>query len=924
MLVCSQCPKPFHNGHICVKCSRLYCSEHSLGICPLCKGHLEELSTEDEKVDNFTVQWLLFRNSKSVGASGLDSLPSYTSDTIMKMALDKSALKIILFSSKADSVKYEKILMEKKGQPFPGKMIIEKSRYTIFFNQESDVVHLLLNESAITATTISFLVSFFTKLLAKFESHKDIFEKHYKELAGIFADVFFSYSHKMSIPFASADEMTLNFVHFMVRDIQLGYLEGLVIRELSSEGAFNDLADYLTYKITTSFETFDYEMRFQLIEVYQILRQMLLIAALIAFTSQFQSLSKNVENYFNRLYAEFRTKYSELPDLLRAIDSINANRDQISFSSYDEYIKTIGQLANIAFHEIEARYVSLGEAVALIKLSEFYLDGLQRGECVFQPRLGFIDNYIEILEKIFAKEGIYPEVRVIAGMALEDILFAWAFKDHDYLRLLKLVDHIKQFCKLVEESIPEIMKKNGTISGFTGSPLTYEDAILKALSASKMARSFGDLKTEKELYTIADRMATQYDLASSKAQLWMGKFAETQNLTYLFKIHEVINKIDFEKFSYLRAAILPINLLAEAILYREDIERKIDQAREIVLNDMSEPSRNELYATQHLQTTEALYHILGIFKWLLLSAKSETNMRKAYIESLALQETLMSTDPLNMIALRTRLLYKLSENNLDEASSICRNLNDYSSKNDEKSPFLKQVTKWIEVCKRQNERRFVYQKDFAYEGSDLWMQLLHSSIEKSMEEDLLKSISGSHAVVFIEGDTDVFVLDEFAKKLHPDFKISFIDSEGFGNVPYFANAQITKELKIPIYSVFDGDTRETKKQDVISRFRSLSIDEGFIYTLRENSIENYLLNPHAIKRAFPDMSLNVQDIEDFFQKNRDKRNKKVVLDYLFRSCGFGGYDKDVARKIAEAFDKSEIDSELVQLLAKVRKLEKLQ
>jgi hypothetical protein len=893
-------------------------------VCPLCESRLEELSIENEKVDSITIQWLLFGNSKSVGASGLDSLPSYTSDTIRKMALGKSALKIILFSSKADSVKYEQILVEKQGQRFPGKMIIEKSRYTIFFNQESDVVYLLLNESAITATTISFLVSFFTKLLAKFESHKNILERHYEELAGIFAEVFFSYSNKMSIPFVSADEMTSNFVHFMVRDIQLGYLEGLVIKELSSEGAFNDLADYLTYKITMSFETFDHEMRFQLIEVYQILHQVLQIAALIASTSQFQSLSKNVENYFNRLYAEFRTKYSELPDLLRAIDSINANKSQISFSSYDEYIKAIGRLANTAFHEIEARYVSLGEAVALIKLSEFYLDGLQRGEYVFHPRLGFIDNYTEILEKIFAKEGVYPEVRVIAGMALEEILFARAFKDHDYVRFLRLVDHIKRFCKLVEESIPEIMKKNGTISGFTGSPLTYEDAVLKALGASSVARSFGDLKTEKELVSIAERMATRYDLPSSKSHLWWGKFTETQDIAYLFKIHEIVDKIDFEKFPYLKDTILPIDLLAQGILYREEAESKISEAQEIVLDGMLEPSRDELDATHHLHTSEALFHVLELFKWLLLSAKSEANMRKAYIESLTLEKILMPTDPLNLIAIRTKFLYKLSENNLDEASLTCRKLNNHSSEIGKNSIFLKRATEWIEVCKRQSERRFVYQKDFAYEGSDLWMQLLHSSIEKSMGEDLLKNISGSHAIVFVEGETDVLVFDEFVKKLHPNIKISSIDIEGFSNFPYYVEARMTKELKIPIYLVFDGDTKEDKKQAVINRHRSLSIDEGFIYTLLKDSIEGYLLNPEAIKHAYPSLSLSVEDIRDFFQQSEAKRNKKAVLDYLFRTAGLGTYDKNVAKNIAEAMNLSEIDSELVRLLSKISRLEELQ
>jgi len=389
MMRCSSCLDEFNEGHVCIRCSKLFCSKHAIISCSFCGGSLEELSIETEKLDKVTVQWLIFKNLKNLGATRIERLPSYTINVMRKMAFGNKRLKIVFFPSKADSVEYEKIILEKYGLTRPDRMISERSRYTLLFSKEEGPTYLLLNLKAIEESTITFLIDLFSRFLAKIKDYKDVLDKHSDKLTEPFAKALFSYVEKMAIPFIYADEMIKGFVHFMVQNIQLNYLECLVLKELANKGiSINELADYLIYKIRTNFETFDYEMRFQLIEVYQVLDKMLLIATLMSAISDHEQLSQYLANVFKKDYEEFKLRYSELPDLLRAIDLIFANKEKITFSTYDEYVRVETELISNAFYEIEARYVSLGESITLLKLSEFYLVELEKGRYAFASGIG--------------------------------------------------------------------------------------------------------------------------------------------------------------------------------------------------------------------------------------------------------------------------------------------------------------------------------------------------------------------------------------------------------------------------------------------------------------------------------------------------------------------------------------------------------
>lgn len=65
----------------------------------------------------------------------------------------------------------------------------------------------------------------------------------------------------------------------------------------------------------------------------------------------------------------------------------------------------------------------------------------------------------------------------------------------------------------------------------------------------------------------------------------------------------------------------------------------------------------------------------------------------------------------------------------------------------------------------------------------------------------------------------------------------------------------------------------------------------------------------------PQLKANESEIGRFLNDMSSKRNKKEVLDALFKKYDLPKYDEvDDARRIAQAMTKSEIDSELVTII----------
>jgi hypothetical protein len=331
----------------------------------------------------------------------------------------------------------------------------------------------------------------------------------------------------------------------------------------------------------------------------------------------------------------------------------------------------------------------------------------------------------------------------------------------------------------------------------------------------------------------------------------------------------------------------------------------------------------QAYAESSLRTTEGFFHLFDMFRELLKYRGKIENIKKAYNSALALGQVLLPTDPLLIMSLKTRIVYQVLNGNIEAAMSLGKKLGSYDDSENCIRQFLDMAFGWAKMCLEKEERKYIYKERFGYDGKDIWILILQNFIYRSMEDDFNQNIAGSKVIVFVEGITDLFVFKEFKEKILPKEKIHFIDIEGFTNAKYYAESKIVEALKVPTYLIFDGDTREEKKHKIINTMKRVPITSNHIYTLCQNSIENYLLNPRVITLAFPQKMLCEKDIQDFLEKTKNKKNKKRVLQFLFRQFKIGSYTKESAKQIASKFEIAEIDSELELLLSKITRLENM-
>jgi hypothetical protein len=145
-----------------------------------------------------------------------------------------------------------------------------------------------------------------------------------------------------------------------------------------------------------------------------------------------------------------------------------------------------------------------------------------------------------------------------------------------------------------------------------------------------------------------------------------------------------------------------------------------------------------------------------------------------------------------------------------------------------------------------------------------------------------------------------------------------LDSEGWNNMAYYANARILKSrrVNVRVFAVFDGDTEaDEKRRKVKDKLASeLRIGEDHIITLKQSSIESYLLVPAAIRRAFPQIRLSEEEITSLIEKHQSKKNKKEVLDQLLRRGDIGPYTGELGAQIAQVMLTSEIQQELKDIM----------
>ncbi len=160
------------------------------------------------------------------------------------------------------------------------------------------------------------------------------------------------------------------------------------------------------------------------------------------------------------------------------------------------------------------------------------------------------------------------------------------------------------------------------------------------------------------------------------------------------------------------------------------------------------------------------------------------------------------------------------------------------------------------------------------------------------------------AIVFVEQADHVPIFEAWAKKFEFHVKVQFLDAEGACTLLYFANTRIALSnfVHTLVFAVF-GNGSETASRTRRAIVEQLQLPAAQVITVDFPELEGYLLDPKAIARAFPAISLSLADLETRLNPARTLPDQKKALSELLSQFRLGEYDSRLGARIAEAMDE---------------------
>jgi hypothetical protein len=120
------------------------------------------------------------------------------------------------------------------------------------------------------------------------------------------------------------------------------------------------------------------------------------------------------------------------------------------------------------------------------------------------------------------------------------------------------------------------------------------------------------------------------------------------------------------------------------------------------------------------------------------------------------------------------------------------------------------------------------------------------------------------AIVFVEDEESIPIYEAWAKKFGFKIKLQFLDTEGACTLSYYANSRIamSKFVHTLVFAVFGSGAAAIDEQSTYQKIiRQLELPPDQVVTLDCPHIEDYLLDPKAILKAFPAISLPEPDLQ---------------------------------------------------------------
>jgi len=668
---------------------------------------------------------------------------------------------------------------------------------------------------------------------------------------------------------------------------------------------------FLGERVDMVFHMLDWMMIYWFSEVSNLLAGYARTLNLIRSMAGKGSLEILLMNRFEKLDNKTRAQLRKRPDLLSALDHLKSKISAIAPAmSYPTYVQDMTTALVEAVNLLNSDFVMLDEVDELALVAPEYARQIEMGLPGSTPRFGSAKDYLETCDRIFQREDIYPETRIIANRSSSRVLESFILKNHDYLAYLKFVKRVKDEANLLEQAIQVIRKKNPK------SQVAFLDTALSLMAAHSFARMNEESDESRRLWEAGWAYIEKHHIEALKPQVYWKNFLETNDYDFLRKIEKLHLTLSHKEMLGFQEKNLFIGQMAMALLDASNAFKALDKAEEYLGMDVPPDSVVDIVFDQYsLEVSLYLSRMLrALFSC--LNGIDDAKLQSLQLATKAMDSEVSQISETRSLILKTHILLGVIK---DDRPLVERSASKMVEFTEPASPiwlFVDSATRWVQAPTERRGLKFYQLLDDRLDYQDPWSRILSNYMKDSVKKELRpEDIQNYDTVVFVEGKIDARVYPILAGLVGLKRLPLFIDVEGWTVMEYYTNARIATKFGKRITVLFDGDTNSSKnvavKKNLIDRLR---VPKDRIVTLPKTAIEDYLLNPAAILRAFPKISLSETGIKSVLASFERKRNKKNVLNLILKKYANTKFDEQAAMLIAKSTLPEEISSEMKKIL----------
>lgn len=906
---CTYCDQPSADLNLCTDCGRSYCKTDSTNGCMVCHGNLLTVQVTSGDWEGQALDWLKNEETK-IGLVGFDAIPPL-SRSLLKAKPQPELYKTILFPTKAASNAFAKAVNVRWGRTELLDLIYfsESSRYYALIGDDPSRRALLFNCGALDIKSISFLTRFFDKLFA---TARPLDPALTKNVAKTLYAVVGSYNLKSGISFVQSNEHLVALLNGLSQNLAQDFWEYRALNGIISKEDAEPAIDYASKKINLIFDTIHWSDVDYFDEILQLFSKYVFVASILAATASLEVVHAYATREFSRRHQECVALLGDRKDAVRALEELQKSlSDQKNFASLTTFVVSMCGYLLTAVEKLEARYLRLDEAAALTEVTTEYSQKIESGGWYSTPQFGSVEAFAGTLNRVFMMKGGYPEIRVIAGLCLLEILRTIILFRNDRGAFIEAESKQMMLVDLADSEFTRIRKIN---------PQT----MIKPLDVGQgigilatFALMFGNQPKAKALLLTAIEYAERNDIQSLKIQLYWQKFLVTHDYDFLGKIVKIPDS-NTENLEAYEVHSNVISLLSKGLLEESGRELHFDTAEQIAFGAADIPGKWTVSMALSLSAARILYQMSRLFRQLLIFEASGqiSELRIAQTEAGVLLQDLSTVNPARTLVFKTKAICDIWEGNILNLQNDLNKLGNFTEADSELDKFMRLVKSWTTAQTEGRKSRVRWMLDSDVDPRDIWSRLAAQYIRNEIHTDLNSDdFSDYETIVFVEGLTDELVYHRFQLQVRPALRAAFIGAEGWTNMDYYANAKVVARLGKPLTVIFDGDTDDPDKREIKARLvQEIGIPKDRIITLGKPSVEHYLLNARAIKAAFPGIEMSESAVKAYLENFQTKKSQKEAFDQLLKRNNIGKYGPEKAKLIAEQMTSAEVAQELQTII----------